>query len=98
MDLDNNKSERSLRPAVVGRKNYYGSGSQTSAQLAATMMSLFATLDTWRINPRQWLTEYMQACAIAGGRPPDNCSDFIAWQMGPTRLATLRQGYQPRAR
>ena len=97
LDLDNNKSERSLRPAVVGRKNYYGSGSQTSAQLAATMMSLFATLDAWRINPRQWLTEYLQACAVAGGQPPDDCGDFIPWQMAEIRLATLREGYQPRA-
>ncbi|MCD8504655.1 MAG: IS66 family transposase [Burkholderiaceae bacterium] len=97
LDLDNNKSERSLRPAVVGRKNYYGSGSQTSAQLAATMMSLFATLDAWRINPRRWLTEYLQACAVAGGQPPDDCGDFIPWQMDETRLATLREGYQPRA-
>ena len=97
IDLDNNRSERSLRPAVVGRKNYYGSGSQTSAQLAATMMSLFATLDTWRINPRQWLTDYLQACAIAGRQPPVDCSSFIPWQMDEPRLATLREVYQPRA-
>ena len=96
IDLDNNRSERSLRPAVVGRKNYYGSGSQTSAQLAATMMSLFATLDTWRINPRQWLTEYLQACAIAGRQPPVDCSSFIPWQMDGPRLATLREVYQPK--
>lgn len=96
LDLDNNQSERSLRPAVVGRKNYYGSGSQTSAQLAATMMSLFATLEAWRIHPRRWLTEYLHACAIAGGQPPDDCRDFIPWQIGEIRLATLREGYQPR--
>ncbi len=35
--------------------------------------------------------------AIAGGQPPDDCRDFIPWQMGETRLATLREGYQPRA-
>jgi transposase len=97
IDLDNNQAERNLRPAVVGRKNYYGSGIQISARLAATMMSLFATLDAWCINPRQWLTEYLQACAVAGGQPPDDCRDFIPWQMDETRLATLREGYQPRA-
>ena len=91
IDLDNNQSERSLRPAVVGRKNYYGSGSQASAQLAATMLSLFTTLGAWHINPRQWLTEYLHACALAGRQPPANCSPFIPWQMDETRLATLRQ-------
>ena len=91
IELDNNRSERSLRPAVVGRKNYYGSGSQTSAQLVATMLSLFTTLEAWRINPRQWLTEYLQACAHEGGKPPSDCSPFIPWQMSEERLATLRQ-------
>lgn len=91
LELDNNQSERSLRPAVVGRKNYYGSGSQISAQLAATMMSLFTTIETWRINPRQWLTEYLHACALSGGQPPKDCTPFIPWQMGKTRLATLQQ-------
>ncbi len=31
--MDNNESERRLRNPVVGRKNYYGSGSQWSAML-----------------------------------------------------------------
>ncbi|MBL0087515.1 MAG: IS66 family transposase [Ideonella sp.] len=47
LDLDNNASERALRPAVVGRKNFYGSGSQWSGQLAATMMSLLNTVRLW---------------------------------------------------
>ncbi len=34
LDLDNNTSERALRGPVIGRKNYYGSGSVVSAQLA----------------------------------------------------------------
>ena len=91
IDLDNNQSERSLRPAVVGRKNYYGSGSQTSAKLAAAMLSLFTTLDSWHINVRQWLMEYLQACANGSGQPPADCSPFIPWQMNEARLATLRQ-------
>ena len=80
---------------MVGRKNYYGSGSQTSAQLTATMLSLLTTLQTWRINPRQWLTEYLHACAHEGGKPPSDCTPYIPWQMREERLATLRQGGQP---
>ena len=34
--MDNNTAERTLRNPVVGRKNYYGSGSVWSAHLAAT--------------------------------------------------------------
>src|SRR5882672_7141820 len=38
--MDNNAAERILRNPVVGRKNYYGSGSVWSAHLAARMFSV----------------------------------------------------------
>ena len=41
--MDNNIAERDVRLAVVGRKNFYGSGCDWSGQLAATMYSLLMT-------------------------------------------------------
>jgi transposase len=90
LDLDNNASERALRPAVVGRKNFYGSGSQWSGQLAAAMMSQLSTLRLWGLNPRLWLTSYLQACAQAGGRAPDDWARFVPWQMDERQLASMR--------
>ena len=90
LDLDNNAAERALRPAVVGRKNFYGSGSQWSGQLAATMMSLLNTVSLWGLNPRQWLTSYLQACAQAGGQAPDDWARFVPWQMDEQQLAAMR--------
>jgi len=91
LDLDNNAAERALRPAVVGRKNFYGSGSQWSGELAAMMMSLLMTTRLWKINARTWLTSYLQACAEAGGRAPANLGAFVPWQMDAPRLAMMRQ-------
>jgi transposase len=90
LDLDNNASERALRPAVVGRKNFYGSGSQWSGQLAAAMMSLLHTVRLWGLNPRLWLSAYLQACAEAGGRAPDDWARFVPWQMDEGQLAAVR--------
>lgn len=90
LDLDNNAAERALRTAVVGRKNYYGSGSEWSAQLAAAVMSVLMTARLWKFNTRTWLTSYLQACAEAGGRVPDDLRAFIPWQMDESRLATMR--------
>lgn len=85
--LDNNLAERAVRGPVVGRKNYYGSGSIWSAQFAASMFTVLLTLDqVWRINPRLWMTEFLQACAIGRGAPPD-MSLFLPWTMTPERLA-----------
>jgi transposase len=90
LDLDNNASERALRPAVVGRKNFYGSGSQWSGQLAASMMSLLNTVRLWGLNPRLWLDSYLQACAQAGGRAPEDWARFVPWQMDDGQLAAMR--------
>lgn len=91
LDLDNNAAERALRPAVVGRKNYYGSGSQWSGHLAASVLSVLATMRLWAVNPRTWLQAYLQACARAGGQPPQDIDAFIPWRMTPAQLAAMRQ-------
>lgn len=90
IDLDNNAAERALRPAVAGRKNYYGSGSQWSGELAATMLGVFATVRLWGINPRIWLRHYLQACVDCAGRPPADLSSFLPWTMDAERLAAMR--------
>jgi transposase len=81
--MDNNTAERVQRGPVVGRKNYYGSGSVWSGRLAAMLFSLFQTLCLWRLNPRLWLTAYLQACADAGGRVVENVDKFLPWNLSP---------------
>ena len=76
--MDNNTAERSERGPVVGRKNYYGSGSVWSGRLAAMMFSLSQTLCLWGLNPRLWLTAYLEACAQAGGRAIEDVDRFLA--------------------
>ena len=83
--MDNNTAERAERGPVVGRKNYYGSGSLWSGQLAAMLFSLFQTLALWNINPRVWLTEYLQGCAQAGGQAPKDVAAFLPWNLSPQK-------------
>ena len=86
LPMDNNQAERALRGPVVGRKNYYGSGAQWSGELSAALFSLFHTLERWRINPRIWLTEYLNACAVAGGRVPADFERFLPWNRRAARV------------
>jgi len=58
--------------------------------LAVMMFSIFATLALWKINPRKWLSWYLEACAASGGKPPDNATSFLPWNLSETRLADLR--------
>ena len=87
--MDNNTAERILRNPVVGRKNYYGSGSVWSAHLAAMMFSVIQTVLLWGLNPHHWLHAFLQACADNGGQSPTDLSAFLPWQMTPERREAL---------
>jgi transposase len=79
--MDNNESERCLRNPVIGRKNYYGSGSVWSGALTAALFTLFQTLLKNHIDPQQFLLAYFDACAQNGGKTPENLEDFLPWNL-----------------
>ena len=79
--MDNNKAERKERIVVLGRKNFYGSGAIWSGQLSAILFSIFQSLALWNINPRLWLTAFLEACAANQGNAPENIHSFLPWNM-----------------
>jgi transposase len=95
--MDNNLGENSIRTPVNGRKNYYGSGSIWSAQLAAMLFAILQTLVLWGINPRHWLTRYLSACAENGASAPQDIDPFLPWAMDETRRTAFSRPYPSRA-
>jgi transposase len=96
----NNAAERALRPVVVGRKNFYGSASEWSGELAAMMFSLLMTVKRRQINPRTWLNGHLHACAVAGSCALPDLKPYLPWTMSPSRLQQMRRApcENPRAR
>jgi len=92
--MDNNAAERAQRPLAVGRKNFYGSGSEWSGELACACFTLLATLRQHRLCPRQYFQAYLEACARAGGRAPANLEEFLPWKWS----AEKRAAYQAKGR
>jgi transposase len=94
--MDNNAAERTLRQPVIGRKNYAGSRALWSGQLLVLMLSLLATLKLWGLNPRTWLTAYLEACAQAGGQAPEDSTAWLPWNLSEAqRRAWATQGEIP---
>ena len=89
--MDNNKAENSVRNPATGRKNYYGSGAEWSAELAAMLFSILQTILLWNINPRHWLHAYLTTCAENGGQPPADLTPFLPWAMDEPRLCELKR-------
>jgi hypothetical protein len=84
--MDNNPAERAGRNPVVGRKNYYGSGSVESSEVAQMSFSLIATIELWGLNIHFWLNSYLQVCAENQGKPPKDLNSFLPWKMTPEEL------------
>lgn len=95
--MDNNGSERALRLSKLIVKNSYGCMSDWSVQLTEALLSVFATLQLWKINPRTWLTGYLNGCADNHGKVAGSINDFLPWQMSQERLKhfqkTASQGF-----
>ena len=87
--MDNNNGEQSIRNPVTGRKNFYGSGSLWSSQLAAIMFSIFQTMALCGLNCNHWLRSYLTACAENHGKAPDDLSPFLPWKMDEGRRHQL---------
>jgi len=58
--FDNNHAERSIRPAVILRKNSYGNRSQRGADCQAVLMSVFRTLKQRGHDPIQTVVEAIE--------------------------------------
>jgi transposase len=87
--MDNNPGEKSIRNPVTGRKNFYGSGSLWSSQLAAIMFSIFQTMVLCGLNCNHWLRSYLIACAENYGKAPEDLSAFLPWEMDEKRRHEL---------
>ncbi len=55
--IDNNPVERSIRPMVIGKKNYLFSATHESAERAACYYSFFITCRLHGINPKAWIED-----------------------------------------
>ena len=79
----------------MARKDFYGSGSLWSGQLAAALFSIFATLSLWKLNPRKWLTWYFEHCAAAGGEIPKEIQSFLPWNLDAATRNELGEPDRP---
>jgi transposase len=89
--MDNNQAERDLRGPVVGRKNFYGSGSHWSARLTAMMLTIFQTLLLEGINIQTWLTAYLETCAENRGKVPEHACSFLPWNLSKEQLCKFQK-------
>lgn len=61
LEIDNNRSERTLRPVAIGRKNWMFFGSDRGGETAAICMSVLASAKRHGIEPVAYVTALLTA-------------------------------------
>ena len=60
LQIDNNLTENTIRPATIGRKNFLFAGSHEGAQRAAVMYTFMDLCKRHNVHPHQWLTQVFE--------------------------------------
>ncbi|MFZ5474193.1 MAG: IS66 family transposase, partial [Pseudomonadota bacterium] len=78
IELDNNSAERSIRPLVLGRRNYLFAGSDAGGERAASLYSLISTALLNGIEPYAYLQHVLARIAE---HPINRISELLPWNV-----------------
>jgi hypothetical protein len=56
LEIDNNRSERSIKPSVIGRKNFLFANTESGVQESVVMYSIIETAKENNLDPYKYLT------------------------------------------
>jgi transposase len=77
IDIDNNRSERAIKPFVIGRKAWLVSQTSKGANASAILYSLIETAKACGIKPYDYLVHVMQKM-MDGDVNPD---EILPWNL-----------------
>jgi transposase len=80
IDIDNSTAERSIRPLVLGRRNYLFAGSDRGGESAANLYSLIGTCRLNDIDPYHYLEYLLERI---GERPINRIEALLPWHVAP---------------
>src|ERR1700761_4775807 len=81
LEIDNNAAERSLRPVVMGRKNYLFMGSDSGGERAASLYSLIGTAKLNGLDPELYLRTVL---AQLPEHPINQIQQLLPWNLAPS--------------
>lgn len=80
LELDNNRSERSIKPFVIGRKGWLFSNTPRGAKASATMYSVIETAKENGLNPFAYLNWlFTELPQLADPKDPEALDRMLPW-------------------
>jgi hypothetical protein len=78
IEIDNNTAERSIRPLVLGRRNFLFAGSDNGGRSAATIYSLIGTAMLNAVEPFVYLRTVLERIAE---HPINRIEELLPWNI-----------------
>lgn len=92
LELDNNRSERSIKPFVIGRKNWLFSNTPRGARASATIYSIIETAKENGLNPFAYLTWLFEELPqIPELKDPEALDRLLPWSQSLPPACRLTQ-------
>ncbi len=88
LEIDNNTSERSIKPFVIGRKNWLFHGNDGGAHAGSTLFSLIETCKHHKIDVFSWL-KYVLA-NIHQAETVEQLEKLLPYNIDPVLLVDMR--------
>ena len=79
LELDNNRSERSIKPFVIGRKNWMFSNTPRGATASATIYSIIESAKENGLNPFTYLQYLFEKLPNMNLKVPGNVDELLPW-------------------
>lgn len=79
LDIDNNLAERSIKPFVIGRKNWLFSDSVSGADASARLYSIVQTCILNNVNPYNYLKDTLNKLANMTVNQDSDISSLLPW-------------------
>lgn len=79
LDISNNRSEQSIRPFVIGRKNWLFSNTPKGATSSATIYSIIETAKANQLKPFHYLTHLFERLPNIDIENPDELDTLMPW-------------------
>jgi len=86
LSIDNNMAENSIRPFVVGRKNWLFSGTPEGAEASAFLYSLVETAKANKLEPYAYLRYIFKKLPVAV--TPEDYEALLPWNITREQLAS----------
>ena len=88
IEIDNNSAERSIRPLVLGRRNYLFAGSDTGGERAANIYSLVGSALLNAMDPYLYLRHVLERIA---DHPINRIEELLPWSVSANAPVEARQ-------